>query len=83
MNLHVCDGASLAPGQGTSDAVWLLHMRSEERRHGARITPSLRVAPQWGVCSVVGLAKGSAIGFALRLASIPIAGQRIARIIMK
>jgi len=83
MDIHVCDGASLAPGQGTSDVMWLLHIRSEQRRHGARITPSLRVAPQWGVCCVVGLAKGSTIVFALRLAAIPIAGQRIARISMR
>ena len=83
INIHMCAGASLTPGQGASDAVWLLHIRSEQRRHGARITPSRRVAPQWGVCVVVGFANGATISFTLRLASIPIAGQRIARIFMK
>lgn len=74
----VCDGAIPGPGQGASDAVWLFHMRSEQRRQGAGITPSLRVAPQWGVCGVVGLGNGTTIAFTLRLASIPIAGQSIA-----
>ena len=83
MNIRVCDGASLAVGQGATDAMWLLHMRREQRRHAARITPSLRVAPQCGVCGVVGLAKGFTLGVALRLAAIRIGAQRTTRIFMK
>ena len=83
MNLRVCDGVSLAAGQGATDAMWLLHMRREQRRRAARIAPSLRVACQCGVCGVVGLAKGSTIGFALRLAAIRIGRQRIARGLLK
>ena len=78
-----CDGIFLAAGQDATDAAWLFHARREATPPCSQKNPSRRVASQWGVCHVVGLAKGNALVFALRLASIPIGWQRILRIIMK
>lgn len=83
INSHVRDGASLAPGQGTNDAVWSFQIGSEKRRHGARLAPSLRVASQCGACGVVGLANGTTIRCTLRLASIRIGKKRVTRVLMK
>jgi hypothetical protein len=73
----MCDEVNLAPGQGATDAMWLFHIRREQRRHGARFTPSLRVAAKCGVRFVARLAKGPTIAFASLRAAIRIWPQRI------
>ena len=50
--------------------------RRKQRRNAPDSPPSLRVAPQSGVCGVVGLGNGTTIACTLRLASIRIGTQR-------
>ena len=76
INIRVCDGVSLAPWQGARSAVGSFPTNDEQRGHGARITPSLRVAARTGVCFAARLAQGMALGGATRLASIPSWRQR-------
>jgi hypothetical protein len=83
MNIRVCDGTILAAGQGATDAMWSFHIRREQRRPAARIARPFGLRPNAASAALSSAANGTAIGNALRLASIRIGMQRITRIFMK
>ena len=63
--------------QGTSDAVGLFPIKSEQRRSGRHMARSLWVAAKCGVRFVARLVKGIAIDFDSLRAAIRIWQQRI------
>ena len=55
----------------------------EQQRHVRNTGAARRVCTQQGVCGLAQLAKGMAIGCAVRLASIPVVCKRIFRSLLK
>ena len=72
----VAKGANRAQCKARPTRLGRSPTRRKQRRNAPDSPPSLRVAPQSGVCGVVGLGNGTTIACTLRLASIRIGTQR-------